>query len=187
MTIPRSAAIPCVRAMSTRSQSMSSPTVERPVLTIAMTLPLPHAPSRALTPPLRVVPQPSWRLWPTPPTMPPIAARRRLRTPLPRRLLRPANRAQLRRLLSPTPLPMSPWLSTRRPLPLAELPKARFGALRPKCRPRRRRRTTPSSPACPSFPMPRVWISPIWTSLLPSLRLSTPRIAWIPTVSRCLS
>ena len=43
MTIPRSAAIPRVRAMSTRLQSTSSPTVERPVLTIAMTLPLPHA------------------------------------------------------------------------------------------------------------------------------------------------
>lgn len=45
-----------------RSQSTSSPTVERPVLTIAMTLPPPHAPSRALTPPLRVAPRPSWRL-----------------------------------------------------------------------------------------------------------------------------
>lgn len=79
---------------------------------------------------------------------------------------------------------MKPLPRTRRPLPPAVPPRARFGALLLSSRRLRLRRTTQTSPACLSSPVPRTSILTTSMNLQPSPHRLMPKIASTPATFR---
>lgn len=79
---------------------------------------------------------------------------------------------------------MKPLPRTRRPLPPAVPPRARFGALLLSSRRLRQRRTTQTSPACLSSPVPRTSILTTSMNLQPSPHRLMPKIASTPATFR---